>query len=197
MAYSKICPICSKSFFCKKVSTIFCSKRCNNRARSLPEPLRISLVTRANAYILKADKYVAEVPDKDGNITKVGYVPDAVTDANPLGKDAGYILALAKEKKQKQEEEKQRLELEKQRSLQSSSGFNEVNNEDAGFGSHEVDPEMLAMMHKMDEKDIPTITTTEEKLEEVLSKIRKPTQTTSTDTSNTPRKYKIKKFGDK
>ena len=119
MPYSKICPIDSKAFICKKISTIFCSKKCRNRARSLPEPLRLELIRRSSLYVMKANNYVVEVQDASGNITNVGYEPKGATIANPLGKDEGYLIALAKMKKEQQDRDNQ----DKQQSIESSSGF--------------------------------------------------------------------------
>jgi len=82
---------------------------------------------------MKANKYVAEIPDKRGQTVKIGYEPEGATTKNPFGEEQGYIEALARNMArdrgikvktaydyavEKQEEE------ERLKSLLSPSGFN-------------------------------------------------------------------------
>jgi hypothetical protein len=140
MAYNKICPICSTSFYCKKISSVFCSKKCRNRARSLPDELKMSLIKRSNLYVMKCNDHVAEVVDKHGRNITLGYEPEHITNENPLGEDAGLLLAQAtlmkeaRDNKQRAEQitiddipkEFQQDFQEQQKSLENEVGFSVV-----------------------------------------------------------------------
>lgn len=84
--YSKICIICSKSFLTQRISTAYCSKKCANRSRSIPDKLLESLMKRAkkftvNTLVTKGVEY----PEHEGS-----------TDTNPAGNDIGLLVASAK-----------------------------------------------------------------------------------------------------
>jgi hypothetical protein len=153
MAYLKICIICTTSFPCKRATALFCSDPCRNKGRSMKPELKLALIKRNSQYIMKANNYLAEVPDKNGNTTAIGYIPENVTSENPLGEDAGLLLAhatLLQESRNNQEmlENKQQSVpedpedidpdlqqdfQESQKSLESNSGFSTVNENDVNL----------------------------------------------------------------
>lgn len=96
MFYTKICPVCSKAFDCMRLSQLYCSKLCNNRAQRLPRSLRTSLVNRVQRYTMNATRYTANARNDAGEMELVGDVADGVTKEHPLGKDEGFLLALVK-----------------------------------------------------------------------------------------------------
>lgn len=95
MFFNKICPICSKSFQCKKISTLFCSKKCNNRTRYLPKHLIQELVRRNNNYTYEANNFTAITRDESGVMNVVGYKPEGATEEHPLGKEEGFLIGTA------------------------------------------------------------------------------------------------------
>lgn len=96
--------MCCRQFYSIRISTLCCSKKCNNKCRSVPDHILQELIKRNNQYMIKADQLVAQVPDINGTIRSTGYVPKKATTEHPLGEDEGYLLALAKEKKRKMDE---------------------------------------------------------------------------------------------
>jgi hypothetical protein len=129
--YSKICIICQKKFYAMKVNKMFCSKTCSNRTRYLPKELVASLVQRNSQYTIKANKYVAMVQDDFGNESAHGYEPPETSNEHPLGKDEGYLYALAKMKKEQRDRESE-LQQEKQEKQ-------EIAPIDSGFGQESED----------------------------------------------------------
>lgn len=113
MYYTKICPICSKAFDCLKVSTIFCSKKCNNRTRYLPRHMIAELVRRNNAYSIQATGRTAIVLDGVGRSKTVGYIPEGATEEHPAGKDTGLLEGHARVARDIRENQNRLLELEK------------------------------------------------------------------------------------
>jgi hypothetical protein len=133
MIYSKICVICQKKFFAMKVNKIYCSKTCSNRTRYLPRELVISLVQRNARFAMKANRYVASVITEDGSEEQIGSsIPEESTKDNPLGKDHGLLVALAKMELQKRKEQAEKEELERKRSLESECGFAVVEKDNNG-----------------------------------------------------------------
>jgi hypothetical protein len=126
MAYLKICIICTTSFPCKRATALFCSDPCRNKGRSMKPELKLALIRRNGQYIMKANNYLAEVPDKNGTLTAIGYTPENADNKHPLGEDEAYLIALAKMEKQKRDELSKYEEKEKQKSLESESGFSVV-----------------------------------------------------------------------
>jgi hypothetical protein len=126
MAYLKICIICTTSFPCKRATALFCSDPCRNKGRSMKPELKLALIRRNGQYIMKANNYLAEVPDKNGTLTAIGYTPENADNKHPLGEDEAYLIALAKMEKQKRDELSKYEEKEKQKSLESESGFNVI-----------------------------------------------------------------------
>jgi hypothetical protein len=92
--------------------------------RTLPEELKASLIHRASQYIMKANDFIAEVPDKvTGIVTQVGYQPKGATKEDPLGQERGLVEALARQiKEQKDKEEQDRTKKE----IEVYAGFNEI-----------------------------------------------------------------------
>jgi hypothetical protein len=88
--------------------------------------LKLTLVTRNSKYTMRATNYTAEVPNQQGVVTSVGYVPDNISEENPLGDDEAYLIAKAKMLKQQRDEQKEHEERElnsQQKSLESDTGF--------------------------------------------------------------------------
>lgn len=147
--YAKICIICQKKFYAMKVNKMFCSKTCSNRTRYLPKELVASLVQRNSQYMIKASKYVAMIQDDSGRETSIGYEPPDVTTENPLGKDAGYLIALAKMKREQRDND-ERLEKEKQEIADISSGFSVI-----GDNKQEDDTDDIPDLSNIFDKDEP------------------------------------------
>src|ERR1700687_5867417 len=61
MVFSKICIICSNEFFTVRSNTLYCSKKCRNRVRYLPQQIVNSLVKRNAQFTMKANKFTASI----------------------------------------------------------------------------------------------------------------------------------------
>lgn len=65
--YKKICIICSKNYVARRISTVFCSKRCANKSRALPTRMLESLMKRSMDYTVIEDmglpSYKASIQD--------------------------------------------------------------------------------------------------------------------------------------
>ncbi len=113
--YSKVCPICQDLYKCTRVDTIYCGKKCSNRARSFPQKTLAQLINRISKFTLVCNDEVAYVQDKQGDtVILKGYEPEGATINNPLGNDEGLLKALALEELQKRQ---------RQASLKSDTGF--------------------------------------------------------------------------
>lgn len=86
--YSKICVICSKDFTCLRINTMYCSKKCANRARSLPSNLMEALVRRSQKFTVNTMLHKGVGIEQSSE----------ATDSNPAGKDLGLLVASAKAK---------------------------------------------------------------------------------------------------
>ena len=133
----------------------------------------MSLIKRSNQYMIKATKYIAEVDDKNGIRTAVGYEPKGVTADNPLGEDEGLLMALARIEKQKRDEQAKRQQNEQNRATNKQEETNDLpydpemvglNNslptspeESLGFGSQKEDPEMTKQIYKLTEDLLPSL----------------------------------------
>ena|SRR5580698_5500685 len=119
MYYKKTCPICLKQYFASKINTLYCSKKCNNRSRSIPDPLLKNLIKSVSIYTMDVKEYQRSIminPLDIANDTQ-RYIP---TIDNALGKDADYLIALAK---MEAEQRKRDKEIEEQKKEQSANGF--------------------------------------------------------------------------
>jgi hypothetical protein len=118
MLYKKVCPIDSKIFYARKISTIYCSKTCANRTRYLPRTLVARLVASVQKYAFDEREYHRMATDN--NVT----VPIDDNTIDP--KAIADLELLARENKRQQDLRLQHEEKEKQKSLESDSGFSVV-----------------------------------------------------------------------
>jgi len=75
-AYQKICVICSKNFFTRRITTAYCSKVCQNRSRSLPATMKAQLLRRNAQYAISATKYSHANIENDGRMNSDTYGKD-------------------------------------------------------------------------------------------------------------------------
>lgn len=54
--YSKLCILCNDEFKTMRISTLFCGKKCANRARALPISIKESLVRRNTQFTMITDR---------------------------------------------------------------------------------------------------------------------------------------------
>lgn len=83
MIYEKLCIICNNEFVTERSNTLYCSKRCRNRVRYLPQQIVNSLTVRNAQFTRRANNYTRTVQ----NQTRL--------ESNPL--DIDRLIASAKE----------------------------------------------------------------------------------------------------
>lgn len=87
--YSKICIICSHEFFTVRVNSLYCSKKCRNRVRYLPQPIINSLIKRNAQFTMKANKFTASIDNKTINSAPI------------TNEEIAYATALARDEARK------------------------------------------------------------------------------------------------
>lgn len=93
MIYSKFCIICSTEYESTRRNSVFCSKKCNNRARYLPEKLLNELIARNARFTMSvANTFTKSIVDTRFS----GYAPKGATKNNPLGEDEALLIAHAR-----------------------------------------------------------------------------------------------------
>jgi hypothetical protein len=105
----------------------------------------------------------------DGEIDNAAnYQPDGATKENVLGKDYGLLLAQARMAKQERDDAVLRVKLqEKDAKLE----LDEMKS-NLGFGSHFVDPEMLALQHKLRDDELPILKDKEDNTKQKKYKLK-------------------------
>lgn len=102
-------------------------------------------------YTMVATQHTAQVRNKDGYATAIGYVPKNATPDNPLGDERNYLIALAKEQFEKIEQRKQSEEIRRKReSEESESGFIVVDGNDKNEEQPEQPPRRKYNIRKLE-----------------------------------------------
>lgn len=98
MYFKKVCPIDMKVFYSRKISTIYCSKKCSNKTRYMPSQFVAKLVQAVQQHMMTVKGYQESVMTEDNSIsdvTAIGYTPKGATKEHPLGEEEGYLTGLA------------------------------------------------------------------------------------------------------
>jgi hypothetical protein len=125
MYFKKICPICIKPFLAVKINALYCSKKCNNRSRSIPEGLLKGLIKNVSVHTMSVKDYQQSVMN-DEDAVEVNVTVKPTNDLSALGSDKDFLLGLAKMDAQNRRDKLILEEKEKQKSLESDSGFSVV-----------------------------------------------------------------------
>lgn len=162
--YSKFCILCNGQFLTMRISTLFCSKNCSNKARTLPVSLKEELIRRNSKFTMSMLNHV----DRDGTIKH-----RQIVETDPLRR-------LRQQQKTSKAEESLLWERaaeqarargidptvrQKNTSVYVPIGMadpdmrNFTLDEDnpTGFGSHVLDEKMKSQIYELKEHEIPVV----------------------------------------
>jgi hypothetical protein len=195
--YSKCCIIDNTIFTTTRISSLYCSKKCRNKGRSIPPQMLQQLVQRQAQTVVvhqTIPRAVSDFIQKHGaQVIQNSIVQNPLVlakeelDLMGVDKTDQYIL-LSEAKKIKGKKKMEEIKQERNYPQVDEDLVDPEMLAISGFGSKEPDPEMLKQQITISEENLPVITTADEKMNDILSKIKKPPVSTS--------KYKIKHFGE-
>lgn len=163
--YSKFCILCNKQFLTMRISTLFCSKNCANRMRSIPVSLKEQLIQRNSKFAMSMLNHV----DRDGTIKQRQIVEfDPLQRLKQQQKSTKAEESILWERGAEQARARgidptprqKNTSVYVQRSLADPEmrDFKLAEDDDStGFGSHVLDAEMKSKIYTLKDEEIPVL----------------------------------------